>query len=234
MAASEKTQYYQLPVYQPDDITSWLTDFNGAMEKIDAALHAIAQGGGGGGETINVVQTTGQSQTDVMSQKAVTDQLATKADTSAIPTVPNVVQTTGQSQTNVMSQKAVTDALAGAGGEWDNARTTLTTLTGGAGTGTIYITPSTDNSKLLITGKNLSNTTNQIATQINLPTNITITDAILNQPFNATAMFNNPVAGVKSAACNGYFSTVNTLNIRSETISGATSYSFAINGILYI
>lgn len=34
-------------------------------------LNAIAQGGGGG--SINVVQTTGQSTTDVMSQKAVTD-----------------------------------------------------------------------------------------------------------------------------------------------------------------
>lgn len=30
-------------------------------------------GGGGGGGSINVVQTTGQSTTDVMSQKAVTD-----------------------------------------------------------------------------------------------------------------------------------------------------------------
>lgn len=30
-------------------------------------------GGGGGGSDINVVQTTGQSVTDVMSQKAVTD-----------------------------------------------------------------------------------------------------------------------------------------------------------------
>lgn len=77
MSASSKTSYYDLPIYQADDPTSWLTDFNGAMEKIDAALHAIAQGGGGGGETINVVQTTGQSTTDVMSQKAVSDQLAT-------------------------------------------------------------------------------------------------------------------------------------------------------------
>lgn len=36
-------------------------------------LNAIAEGGGGGGGSINVVQTTGQSTTDVMSQKAVTD-----------------------------------------------------------------------------------------------------------------------------------------------------------------
>lgn len=40
---------------------------------------------GGGGPT--VVQTTGQSTTDVMSQKAVTDELALKADTSRLATV---------------------------------------------------------------------------------------------------------------------------------------------------
>lgn len=40
----------------------------------------IVSGGGGGGSDINVVQTTGQSTTDVMSQKAVTDAIA------AIPT----------------------------------------------------------------------------------------------------------------------------------------------------
>lgn len=36
----------------------------------------IVSGGGGGGSDINVVQTTGQSTTDVMSQKAVTDAIA--------------------------------------------------------------------------------------------------------------------------------------------------------------
>ena len=40
---------------------------------------------GGGGPT--VVQTTGQSTTDVMSQKAVTDELGNKADTSSLATV---------------------------------------------------------------------------------------------------------------------------------------------------
>ena len=75
-------------------------------------LNAIAEGGGGGGggSDINVVQTTGTSTTDVMSQKAVTDALADAGG-------PTVVQTTGTSTTDVMSQKAVTDALAGAGGD---------------------------------------------------------------------------------------------------------------------
>lgn len=73
MAASEHTQYYNLPVYQADDKTSWLTDFNGAMEKIDTAIHEAAQSGGG--SSINVVQTTGESELDVMSQNAVTNAL---------------------------------------------------------------------------------------------------------------------------------------------------------------
>lgn len=50
------------------------------------------------GSAVNVVQTTGTSITDVMSQKAVTDALATAG--------PTVVQTTGTSTTDVMSQNA--------------------------------------------------------------------------------------------------------------------------------
>ena len=45
--------------------------------------NAVATGGGGP----TVVQTTGQSTTDVMSQKAVTDELALKADASSLATV---------------------------------------------------------------------------------------------------------------------------------------------------
>lgn len=57
-----------------------------------------------------IVQETGQSQTKVMSQKAVTDELGK---------IPTVVQTTGTSTKNVMSQKAVGDAI-------DNAFKTYT------------------------------------------------------------------------------------------------------------
>lgn len=47
--------------------------------------YTISSTGGGGGPT--VVQTTGQSTTDVMSQKAVTDELALKADVSSLAAV---------------------------------------------------------------------------------------------------------------------------------------------------
>lgn len=46
---------------------------DGPKSREEQYLFAIAQGGGGGGGSITVVQTTGQSTTDVMSQKAVTD-----------------------------------------------------------------------------------------------------------------------------------------------------------------
>ncbi|MDE7425343.1 MAG: hypothetical protein K2N51_16925 [Lachnospiraceae bacterium] len=87
----------------------------------------VAEAGSG----VNVVQETGESEEDVMSQKAVTDSLATKVDAvegkglstedftteekeklanipDEIPEV-NIVQARGTSTTDVMSQKAVSD-----------------------------------------------------------------------------------------------------------------------------
>lgn len=80
--------------------------------------------------SVKLYQSTGQNADGAMSQKATTDALNTKANSSSLaavatsgaysdlsgtPTVPSVVQTTGNSETNVMSQKAVTDELATAG-----------------------------------------------------------------------------------------------------------------------
>ena len=57
------------------------------------------------GESVEVVQSTGTSTTDVMSQKAVNDALSTKVDKT------DIVQSTGTSETAVMSQKASTDSF---------------------------------------------------------------------------------------------------------------------------
>lgn len=54
---------------------------------------------------VTVVQETGDSETQVMSQKAVTNALATKVDKQS------VVQEPGEATDKVMSQKAVTDSL---------------------------------------------------------------------------------------------------------------------------
>ena len=64
-------------------------------------------GGTGQPNDIIVVQTTGRSETKVMSQKAVTDALSALGDIADI----DISQSVGQSTTSVMSQKAVTDEL---------------------------------------------------------------------------------------------------------------------------
>lgn len=62
---------------------------------------------------VTVVQATGDSETQVMSQKAVTNALGTKADKQSVEGMISdlVVQETGQATDKVMSQKIVTDSL---------------------------------------------------------------------------------------------------------------------------
>ena len=60
---------------------------------------------GGKVSKTDITQSTGTSETAVMSQKAVSDALSTKVDKS------DIVQSTGTSTTSVMSQKAVTDII---------------------------------------------------------------------------------------------------------------------------
>lgn len=43
MAGTLKTSNYELAKYAPGDVTSWLTDFNGNMDKIDAGMQANKQ-----------------------------------------------------------------------------------------------------------------------------------------------------------------------------------------------
>lgn len=46
MAATSKTTNYNLPIYKPEDITSWTTDFNGAMNTIDSRMKTNADAAG--------------------------------------------------------------------------------------------------------------------------------------------------------------------------------------------
>lgn len=43
MSASNKTPNYELPIFIGTDKPSWLTDFDGAMTKIDTALHDLSE-----------------------------------------------------------------------------------------------------------------------------------------------------------------------------------------------
>lgn len=44
MAATNKTSNYDLPLFLGTDKPSWLTDWNGAMNALDEALHELSQG----------------------------------------------------------------------------------------------------------------------------------------------------------------------------------------------
>lgn len=90
--------------------------------KIGNTVYNVPQGGGGSG--VEVVQTIGQSTTDVMSQKAVTDELDKKANVSDIPTVSTLGQT-GQLKDGVQdnTHRLVTDSEKST---WNNKQTKLT------------------------------------------------------------------------------------------------------------
>lgn len=46
MTATNHTANYNLSQFEPTDRPTWLGDFNGDMEKIDAAIHGIASSDG--------------------------------------------------------------------------------------------------------------------------------------------------------------------------------------------
>lgn len=46
MSATGSTTNYDLPQFEENDIPSWLTDFNDAMEKIDSAIHNVSASSG--------------------------------------------------------------------------------------------------------------------------------------------------------------------------------------------
>lgn len=57
MASTNKTSNYELPLFVGSDIPSWLTDWNGAMSSIDAALAAINSKAGGSESEIETIQS---------------------------------------------------------------------------------------------------------------------------------------------------------------------------------
>ena len=49
MSHSKQTANYGLPLFEPKDRPAWLTDFNGAMLGVDAAVKAVADSVEAGG-----------------------------------------------------------------------------------------------------------------------------------------------------------------------------------------
>ena len=52
MAGTLRTANYELSKYAPNDVTSWLVDFNGNMDKIDAQMKANADANSGTGRQV--------------------------------------------------------------------------------------------------------------------------------------------------------------------------------------
>lgn len=89
----------------------------------------------------DITQSTGTSETAVMSQKAVSDALSTKVDKS------DIVQSTGTSTTAVMSQKASTDSFIAntpSGDPMHNMYVAMGAMWNGTGVDKTYPTPWAD------------------------------------------------------------------------------------------
>lgn len=110
MSATGKTSNYQLPIYMQDDFTDW-SDFNKAMEEIDAALHENAETSGGSSEAITDIQNAISSLRD-----------AVNTNTETISTSNNKIN-------ELETQQALTDQL----DEQQNRRITALE-SGGSGT----------------------------------------------------------------------------------------------------
>ena len=56
MSATQTTTNYQLPIFVGSDIPSWLTDFNGAMNKINEAIKGASTTGGVSQDDVDELQ----------------------------------------------------------------------------------------------------------------------------------------------------------------------------------
>lgn len=81
MSASQKTTNYELPVYAPTDVTSWLTDFNGAMNKIDAQMKLNEDDATDAmSKAANAVSTANAASTTATQAKTLAEQLQAELD----------------------------------------------------------------------------------------------------------------------------------------------------------
>lgn len=81
MSASQKTTNYELPVYAPTDVTSWLTDFNGAMNKIDAQMKLNEDAATDAmSKAANAVSTANAASTTATQAKTLAEQLQAELD----------------------------------------------------------------------------------------------------------------------------------------------------------
>lgn len=105
MSASQKTTNYELPVYAPTDVTSWLTDFNGAMNKIDAQMKLNKDDATDAmSEAANAVSTANSASTTATQAKTLAEQL--QAELNALKAKVLVYETAGTGLTAQEYDKA--------------------------------------------------------------------------------------------------------------------------------
>lgn len=105
MAASQKTTNYELPVYAPTDVTSWLTDFNGAMNKIDAQMKLNEDDATDAmSKAANAVSTANAASTTATQAKTLAEQL--QAELNALKAKVLVYETAGTGLTAQEYDKA--------------------------------------------------------------------------------------------------------------------------------
>ena len=101
MTATNHTEHYGLSQYTDDDHPTYTGDYNGDMSKIDAAIYAASQSGGGGMATVeHTADLTGDGTVD--SPLGVADTIARTED---IPSLDGYATTESVTQ-------AITDAIA--------------------------------------------------------------------------------------------------------------------------
>ena len=102
MSHSKQTANYGLPLFEPKDRPAWLTDFNGAMLGVDAAVKSVADSVEAGG--LPVTGGTMQGNID-MGDHAITNvqevELQSSGDGLYIGSVVQPIGTTGARLTGV-------------------------------------------------------------------------------------------------------------------------------------
>lgn len=100
MAGSLKTANYNLSKYAPNDITSWLVDFNGNMDKIDTQMKANEDANAGisgdiAGIHQNVTALEGKTSdlenaVDVLKEKTTTDAIVASYSSNTVSLAVNI------------------------------------------------------------------------------------------------------------------------------------------------
>lgn len=99
MAGSLKTTNYNLAKYAPDDITSWLTDFNGNMDLIDAGMQANKQAATQAQDGVDNLDAEYESLLTVVNGHTTTieaNEKAIAANTSEIESLKNTISISAQ------------------------------------------------------------------------------------------------------------------------------------------